>query len=64
VPTGILSALRKGSWLDYLSNVVGLAGLSVPPFWLGLMLILLVSVDLGRLPACRPSSWAPMSQAS
>jgi peptide/nickel transport system permease protein len=51
VPTGIISALRKGSWLDYLSNVVGLAGLSVPPFWLGLMLILLVSVDLGWLPA-------------
>jgi peptide/nickel transport system permease protein len=51
VPTGILSALRKGSWLDYLSNVIGLAGLSVPPFWLGLMLILLVSVDLGWLPA-------------
>ncbi len=51
VPTGIVSALRKGSWLDYLSNVVGLAGLSVPPFWLGLMLILLVSVDLGWLPA-------------
>jgi peptide/nickel transport system permease protein len=51
VPTGIVSALRKGSWLDYLSNVIGLAGLSVPPFWLGLMLILLVSVDLGWLPA-------------
>jgi peptide/nickel transport system permease protein len=51
VPTGIISALRKGSWLDYLSNVIGLAGLSVPPFWLGLMLILLVSVDLGWLPA-------------
>jgi peptide/nickel transport system permease protein len=51
VPTGIISALRKGSWMDYLSNVIGLAGLSVPPFWLGLMLILLVSVDLGWLPA-------------
>jgi peptide/nickel transport system permease protein len=51
MPTGILSALRKGSWLDYLSNVVGLAGLSVPPFWLGLMLILLISVNLGWLPA-------------
>jgi peptide/nickel transport system permease protein len=49
--TGIASALRKGTWLDYLSNVVGLAGLSVPPFWLGLMLILLFSVNLGWLPA-------------
>ena len=51
VPAGIVAALRKGGWLDHLANVVGLAGLSVPPFWLGLMLILLVSVKLGLLPA-------------
>jgi peptide/nickel transport system permease protein len=51
VPTGIVAALRKGLWLDHLANVVGLAGLSVPPFWLGLMLILFVSVKLGLLPA-------------
>jgi peptide/nickel transport system permease protein len=51
IPAGVLAALRKGSALDHLANVVGLAGLSVPPFWLGLMLILLVSVNLGLLPA-------------
>lgn len=51
VPAGIVSALRKGGWLDHLANVIGLAGLSVPPFWLGLMLILFVSVKLGLLPA-------------
>jgi len=51
VPAGIVAALRKGGWLDHLANVVGLAGLSVPPFWLGLMLILFVSVKLGLLPA-------------
>src|ERR1019366_9268444 len=50
VPAGIVAALRKGGWLDHLANVVGLAGLSVPPFWLGLMLILFVSVKLGLLP--------------
>ena len=33
VPAGIVSALHKGHSLDYLANVVGLAGLSVPPFW-------------------------------
>jgi peptide/nickel transport system permease protein len=49
--TGIISALRKGTWLDYLSNAIGLAGLSVPHFWLGLMLILFFSVYLGWLPA-------------
>jgi peptide/nickel transport system permease protein len=51
VPAGIIAALRKGEWLDYAANVVGLAGLSVPPFWLGLMLILFVSAKLGLLPA-------------
>jgi peptide/nickel transport system permease protein len=50
VPAGIAAALRKGGWLDYAANVAGLAGLSVPPFWLGLMLILFVSAKLGLLP--------------
>jgi peptide/nickel transport system permease protein len=51
VPAGIVSALHKGRGLDYLANLVALAGLSMPPFWLGLMLILFVSVKLGLLPA-------------
>lgn len=51
VPMGILSAVRKGTWLDYVANVVALSGLSIPNFWLGIMLILLVSVNLGWLPA-------------
>ena len=50
VPMGILSAVKKNSFLDYLANGVGLAGLSTPTFWLGIMLILLISVDLGWLP--------------
>ena len=51
VPAGIVSALYKGRGPDYFANVIGLAGLSVPPFWLGLILILFVSVKLGLLPA-------------
>lgn len=51
VPTGILSAYRKGSWIDWLANIVALSGLSIPNFWLGIMLILLVSVNWGLLPA-------------
>jgi peptide/nickel transport system permease protein len=51
IPTGILSAVRKGTWVDWLANVVALSGLSIPNFWLGIMLILLVSVNLGWLPA-------------
>jgi peptide/nickel transport system permease protein len=51
IPAGILSAYHKGTWIDWLANVVALSGLSVPNFWLGIMMILLVSVKLGWLPA-------------
>ncbi|MEO3427467.1 ABC transporter permease [Pelagibius sp. CAU 1746] len=51
VPAGILSAVKKGTVIDYAANVVALSGLSIPNFWLGIMLILLVSVQLGWLPA-------------
>jgi peptide/nickel transport system permease protein len=51
VPMGILSAVKKGTLLDYAANMVALSGLSIPNFWLGIMLILLVSVNLGWLPA-------------
>lgn len=51
VPAGVLSAYKKGTWMDWVANVVALSGLSVPNFWLGIMLILLVSVQLGWLPA-------------
>jgi peptide/nickel transport system permease protein len=51
VPMGIVSAVKKGTVLDYVANMVALSGLSIPNFWLGIMLILLVSVNLGWLPA-------------
>lgn len=51
IPTGILSAVKKGTITDYVANIVALSGLSIPNFWLGIMLILLVSVRLGWLPA-------------
>ncbi len=51
IPMGILSAVKKGTWLDYVANFVALSGLSIPNFWLGILLILLVSVNLGWLPA-------------
>jgi peptide/nickel transport system permease protein len=47
----VIAAVKKGTWVDYVANVVALSGLSVPNFWLGIMLILLVSVRLGWLPA-------------
>lgn len=51
IPAGVVSALRKETVLDYIANAVALTGLSIPNFWLGIMLILLVSVQLGWLPA-------------
>jgi peptide/nickel transport system permease protein len=59
VPMGIISAVNKNGFLDYLANGIGLAGLSTPNFWLGIMLILLVSVQLGWLP---PSGYVPLSE--
>lgn len=51
IPAGIVSAIAKGTWWDYAANAIALWGLSTPNFWLGIMLILLFSVQLGWLPA-------------
>jgi peptide/nickel transport system permease protein len=51
IPAGVVSAARRGSPVDVAANVVALSGLSVPHFWLGIMLILLFAVRLGWLPA-------------
>ena len=59
IPMGILSAVRKDTLLDWSANAVGLAGLSLPNFWLGIMLILLFSVELGWLP---PSGYVPLAE--
>jgi peptide/nickel transport system permease protein len=47
---GTLSAVRPGTFLDRLLTVLSLAGVSTAEFWLGLMLILIVAVELGLLP--------------
>ncbi len=51
ITAGVVAALRRGSLIDHLVSVVGLAGLSIPSFWLGIILILLFSVSLGWLPS-------------
>ena len=51
IPTGILSAVRQGTAWDFGANAFALWGLSMPNFWLGILLILLFSVQLGWLPA-------------
>jgi peptide/nickel transport system permease protein len=51
LPLGILTAIRRGTWVDQLGRAVAMFGQSVPNFFVGLMLILLVSVKLGLAPA-------------
>ena len=50
IPAGILAARRKGTFVDYSTSALALSGLSIPNFWLGIMLILLFSVELKLLP--------------
>jgi len=50
IPAGVLSAVRRYSWLDKLGTLVALVGISMPQFWLGLTLILVFSVGLHLLP--------------
>lgn len=51
VPLGIYTALRQNTWKDTMGMVFALFGVSMPNFWLGLMLMLLFAVNLGWLPA-------------
>jgi ABC-type dipeptide/oligopeptide/nickel transport system permease component len=50
ITTGILSAVKQGSWIDYISMVISLFGVSMPVYWFGLMLMLVFSVHLGLFP--------------
>jgi len=59
VPAGVIAAVKRNGPWDYIANAIGLAGLSMPTFWLGIMLILLISVDLGWLP---PSGYVPLTE--
>ena len=47
---GTLAALRPNSWIDNISMVLALTGVSIPSFWLGMMLIFIFSLSLGWLP--------------
>jgi peptide/nickel transport system permease protein len=51
IPAGVLSAVKNGTAWDYAASVFALWGLSTPNFWLGILMILLFSVELGWLPA-------------
>ncbi|HEU4369766.1 MAG TPA: ABC transporter permease [Methylomirabilota bacterium] len=59
IPAGVLAAVRRNTAWDVLASGVSLCGVSIPNFWLGIMLILLVSVRFGWLPA---SGFVPLAE--
>lgn len=59
IPTGILAAARRKTWIDYTSTFTALGGMSVPNFWLGMMLIIFFSVKHNWLPS---SGYTPITQ--
>ncbi len=60
VPAGVAAALRRGRLVDYAVSVFALLGLSLPSFFLGILLILLFSLKLGWLP---PAGYVPFTEA-
>jgi peptide/nickel transport system permease protein len=59
IPAGVVAAVRRNTVWDVLASGVSLCGVSIPNFWLGIMLILLVSVRFGWLPA---SGFVPIAE--
>jgi peptide/nickel transport system permease protein len=51
IPTGIMAAVKVGRWWDRVGKIFALLGLSLPSFWVGLVMILFFSVYLGWLPS-------------
>lgn len=58
VPVGILSAVKQYSIFDYTAMITALIGVSMPNFWLGLMLVLVFSVNLGWFPVLGMGTFA------
>ncbi len=59
IPTGVISAVRKGTAVDYGANIFALSGISIPHFWLGILLIMIFAVKLQWLPA---SGFVPLGE--
>lgn len=59
IPSGVIAAVRKGTAVDYGANVFALSGISIPHFWLGILLIMIFAVKLQWLPA---SGFVPLGE--
>ncbi len=59
VPLGVISAVKQNSWLDYVLRMVSLSGLSIPAFWLGLLILMGFVAFFGNIPIYTepPKTW-------
>ncbi|MBL3649954.1 glutathione ABC transporter permease GsiC [Bacillus vallismortis] len=57
IPIGLVSAVKRNKWQDHITMVFAVSAISIPSFWLGLMLMQLFSVQLGWLPTGGIDSW-------
>jgi peptide/nickel transport system permease protein len=57
IPAGIISAVRPYTWIDYVVTSIAIFGISMPVFWLGLMLVVVFSITLQWLPAGGTGTW-------
>ena len=55
IPLGVISAVHQGSKLDYALRVVSLSGLSLPSFWLGLLILMASGLRFGTMPLFYPN---------
>jgi len=58
IPAGIAAALRRNTWLDVVVSAASMAGVAMPYFWAGLLLMMFFSVHLGWLP---PAGYVPIT---
>ncbi|WP_134684346.1 ABC transporter permease [Brevibacillus migulae] len=59
LPAGILAAVRRNTWVDYTSSFAALGGMSIPNFWLAMMVIIYFTVENNWLPS---SGYVPFSE--
>lgn len=57
IPVGVIAAIKRYSWFDYGSMLGSTIGVAVPNYWIGLMAIVIFSVNLGWLPPYGADSW-------
>ncbi len=50
IPLGVIAAIKQNSWVDFFSMVLALLGVSMPPFWIGLMLLIYIALHVDFFP--------------